>query len=123
MGALVCLVFEDNKRIKLAADAGAIPTLVAMLGTQSSAVIQEQVVRALGHLAFSDDCKVSIGAAGTFPPLVALLGPQNSEEVQKAAVNTLWALAWTFRPILPRSLLLASFPPWWRCWDPTTPLS
>ena len=75
------------------ATAGAISPLVALLGPQNSATVQENAAGALRYLAIYINNNINIAAAGAIPYLVALLGPQNSATMQENAAGTLENLA------------------------------
>ena len=58
--------------------AGAIPPLVALLGTGSTAALQEVAACALRNLALSAENQAVVASAGAIPHLVALLGGHQS---------------------------------------------
>ena len=71
-----------------------IPSMVALLGPQSTSAVQEAAAGALRLLACNADSGVKIAAAGAIPPLVALLGPQSTAAVQEVAAGALRHLAY-----------------------------
>ena len=86
-------VLHDNNKVLLA-DAGAIPAVVALLGPQSSAGIQEHAVRAIANLVVIDDNKVKIMAAGGVEALSALeVSPLASVTVNRWVKMTLGYLS------------------------------
>ena len=72
---------------------GVVPPLVALLGAQSTAEMQEMTAHALFSLAINADNHAKIAAAGAIPPLVALLGAQSTAAVQEKAAGALYSLA------------------------------
>jgi len=86
--ALFNLMTGDEARC-LAADAGAVEPLVAMLQSESPEM-QEAACQALGRLAKSQVCRPAIAAAGGVEALVAVLtegGPSVREEASRAVYN------------------------------------
>ncbi|KAG1655971.1 hypothetical protein FOA52_009398 [Chlamydomonas sp. UWO 241] len=78
----------------IAAAHGAIPSLVQLLGPESSSDLQVEVARALCNLAKDGaQMQADIVAAGAIPPLVQLLGRGISADVQHEAARALWKLA------------------------------
>ena len=87
--ALANLATDDDSRIKISA--GAIPPLVALLGSPSVG-IQEEAARALGNLAMNADNCIKVEDAGAIPCLVALLRSP-SVGVQECAAGALRILS------------------------------
>ena len=84
-------VNADNK-VKVAA-AGAIPPLVALLGSGTSAAVQMAAAIALGNLSANNaDSQVMVAAAGAIPPLVALRDNGSTQAVKDLAKGALIAL-------------------------------
>lgn len=68
------------------AAAGAIPPLVALLGPDSPAELQDEAAAALRALCLgSDENRSDVLAAGAVPPLVALLSSESAETQEQAA--------------------------------------
>jgi hypothetical protein len=88
----LCLDDAHNSLAAIVA-AGAVPSLVQLLGPGSSAEVQALAARALTSLAWDDDIVVTIIAAGAIPPLVQLLGHGSSALTQQQAVRVLRNLA------------------------------
>ena len=84
---------DPGPRDKILA-AGALPPLVALLGTRSTAAVQEVAAGAIFFLAYDNaENIIKIAAAGSIPPLVTLLGSRSTEAVQAAAAGALWHLS------------------------------
>ncbi|KAG1656688.1 hypothetical protein FOA52_007258 [Chlamydomonas sp. UWO 241] len=76
-----------------AAIADAVPSLVQLLGTNSSPEVQKNAAGVLYNLAQNADHNVKIAAACAIPPLVQLLGPGSTAGVQQYAAGALGTLA------------------------------
>jgi hypothetical protein len=94
MGTIETLCFDGGLQgLAAIAAAGAIPQLVRLLGTGSTAEVQQSAAGALLKLAEVAEHAAIITAAGAVPPLVQLLGPGSNPTVQQNAAGTLGALA------------------------------
>ena len=101
-------VSDDGVEVK--ASASSIAPLVALLGAQSSAVVQEKAAKTLRSLAANPENKVKIVAAGAISPLVALLGPQSSAGVQEQAAGALCSLCLLYTSPSPRDRTRSRMP-------------
>jgi hypothetical protein len=75
------------------AEQGAIPLLVGVLSSASSAAAQQSAAGALHNLALAPTNCDSIAAAGAIEPLVGLLERGASQAVQSVAGSTIGKLA------------------------------
>ncbi|KAG1665297.1 hypothetical protein FOA52_015874 [Chlamydomonas sp. UWO 241] len=89
-----CVDGEDTEMQNAIAAAGAIPSLVQLLGRDVSTEVQAAAARAVGVLAGGHaQNQVAIAAAGAIPPLLELLGPASSAGVLAEASDALRSLA------------------------------
>jgi hypothetical protein len=94
MGTIESLCFDGGLQgLAAIAAAGAIPQLVRLLGTGSTAAVQLSAAASLLKLAEVAEHAAIIAAAGAVPPFVQLLGPGSNPSVQLNAAGTLAALA------------------------------